>query len=158
MSVSVHVHYVRIPPRHRPPKASDVHYEPVRRIHHLPDGSWRLPRHIVHCLGCDPATGKFDPRQAGHIVDHLFPTATMIEDGSGRPDVLIPRQTVTALGHGDLALGHKILDGWHDMIAADAFNQALHRALLQHDEHHHLQRRRPGPHDDAGCGILPVWQ
>jgi hypothetical protein len=87
---------------------------------------------IVHCLGCDPATGKFSSRQAGDVVHHLFPTATMIEDGSAKPHVLIPAATVAALGHGDLALGHKILDQWHDMIAADAFNSALDRAVLQH--------------------------
>jgi len=71
MTVSVSVHYVRVPIEHK--AKPGPYYERVPRVHHLPDGSWRLPRHIVHCLGCDPATGKFDPVQAGHIVDHLFP-------------------------------------------------------------------------------------
>ena len=128
MSVEINLRYVHVPIRHE--SKDGPRYERVPIKHRLPDGSWRLPRHIVHCLGTDPATGRFDPNQAGDIVEHLFPTATLIEHGEpGRPDVLIPARTVAALGHGDLALGHEILERWHDQIAADAFSQAWHRAL-----------------------------
>jgi hypothetical protein len=130
MTVSVSVHYVKVPIEHKP--KDGPHYEKVPLKHHLPDGSWRLPRHIVHCLGCDPATGKFDPHQAGRVVTHLFPTATMIEDGSARPDILIPAATVAALGHGDPELGRRVLEQWHDMVASDAFRSAFDRAVLQH--------------------------
>jgi len=130
VSVSVSVHYVRVPIELKPKPGP--HYERVPLVHHLPDGSWRLPRHLVHVLGTDPATGRFDPHQAGHVVSHLFPTATMIMDGAAKPDILIPRATVEALGNGDLELGHEVLNRWHDQIAADAFKQAWDRALLQH--------------------------
>jgi hypothetical protein len=56
----------------------------------------------------------------------------MIENGADKPDILIPAATVAALGHGDPELGRRVLDQWHDMIAADAFNSALDRAVLLH--------------------------
>jgi hypothetical protein len=83
---------------------------------------------IVYALGRHPDTGKFDPHLAGHLAGNvLFPTATPIEDGS--KDVLIPAETVRALGNGDIEAGHKVLDHWHDMVAAHAFNDALNRWL-----------------------------
>jgi hypothetical protein len=123
MSVSVHVHYVRIPIEHQP--KAGPYYEPVPIKHHLPDGAWRLPRHLVYALGRHPDTGRFDPQLAGHLVGNvLFPNATLIHDND---DVLIPRETVAALGHGDIEAGQRVLDQWHDRLVVDALNDAVRR-------------------------------
>ena len=122
MSVSVHVHYVPIPIRHEPKPGP--YYEPVPIKHHLPDGAWRLPRHLIYALGRHPDTGRFDPNLAGHIVDKLFPSATLVHVGD---HVVIPRATVAALGYGDIEAGQRVLDHWHDQLVVDALNDAVRR-------------------------------
>jgi len=50
------------------------------------------------------------------MVDHLFPNATMIEDGTEPPDILIPAATVAALGNGNPEAGRRVLDKWAEML------------------------------------------
>jgi len=106
------VHYERVQTKHQP--KDGLRYERVERKHHLPEGSHRLPSHVVYALG-RRRNGKFDAHQAASVVGEvLSPNVSVIDDGT--KDVLIPAETVRALGNGDIESGHRVLDRWAEML------------------------------------------